>query len=77
MESTLSVNGKEATLVELFGTFRDGFSGGDPQPESAMLGVVIPLTGTNYFVKLTGPRSTITETREVFVKFVESAKFNE
>lgn len=76
-ESKLTVSGKEATLVELFGTFRDGFGGGEPQTDSAMLGVVIPLRETNYFVKLTGPRDTITEARDTFVKFVESAKFKE
>jgi len=76
-ESKLNVDGKEATLVELFGSFRDMLNQGGPQPASAMLGVVIPLRETNYFVKLTGPRTTITATRETFVKFVESATFRE
>lgn len=78
-ESTLSVNGKESTLVELFGTFRDGFSGGEPQRDWAMLGVVIPLksSGGAYFVKLTGPRETIAAARDTFIKFVESATFND
>jgi hypothetical protein len=75
-ESTLTVDGKDATLVELFGTFRDGFSG-DSQPNGAMLGVVIPLQKTNYFVKLTGPQPTLTEARDAFLKFVETAKFNQ
>lgn len=75
-ESKLTVDGKEATLVELFGTFRDGLNG-DTQPNAALLGTVIPLSKTNYFVKLTGPQSTIAEARDTFLKFVETAKFNE
>lgn len=78
-ESTLSVQGQDATFVELFGTFRDSFSGGQPQRDWAMLGAVIPLkkTGEAYFVKLTGPRESLEANRDKFVKFVESAKFNE
>ncbi len=76
-ESKLSVDGKDATLVELFGSFSDMLSQSGPQPGSAMLGVVIPLRETNYFVKLTGPRETITEVRDAFIKFVESADFRE
>jgi hypothetical protein len=76
-ESQLTVDGRTATLVELFGGFQDTFGGGEPQPDSALLGVVIPLKETNYFIKLTGPRATVTDARETFVKFVESAKFKE
>ena len=76
-ESQLTVDGRSATLVELFGTFRDSFGGGEPRAQWAMLGTVIPLKQTNYFVKLTGPQSTLTEARDTFVKFVETAEFNQ
>jgi hypothetical protein len=76
-ESRLDVGGKEATLVELFGSFQDTFGGGGAQPDSALLGVVIPLKETNYFIKLTGPRATVTEARDAFLKFAESARFRE
>lgn len=76
-ESSLTVDGRDATLVELFGNYQDMLKPGVPQQNSAMLGVVIPLRGTNYFVKLTGPRSTVTEARDTFLKFVETAKFKE
>lgn len=78
-ESTLSVDGRDATLVEAFGTFRDTFGGGQPQRNWALLGAVIPLksTGGAYFVKLTGPRETLEASRDTFVQFVESAKFKE
>lgn len=78
-ESTLSVDGRDATLVELYGTFRDTFSGGEPQRDWALLGAVIPRNTTDgaFFVKLTGPRETLEAVRETFIKFVESARFNE
>ncbi len=76
-ESSLTIDGRDATLVELFGNYQDMLKPGEPQRNSAMLGVVIPLKGTNYFVKLTGPRSTVTDARDAFLKFVESAKFKE
>lgn len=76
-ESSLTIDGRDARLVELFGNYQDMLKPGEPQRNSAMLGVVIPLKGTNYFVKLTGPRSTVTDARDAFLKFVESAKFKE
>ena len=76
-ESKLAIDGRDATLVELFGSYQDMLQPGQPQPDSAMLGVVIPLRETNYFVKLTGPRDTVTEAREAFLEFVESGKFKE
>jgi hypothetical protein len=77
-ESTLTVDGQEATLVELFGTFRDSFRGGDPQPDSAMLGVVIPIPGErHYFVKLTGPRETVLDAKDAILKLAETARFRE
>lgn len=76
-ESPVTIDRREATLVELFGSYQDMLKPNEPQQNSAMLGVVIPLTGTNYFVKLTGPRSTVTEARDAFVTFVRSAKFKE
>lgn len=76
-ESSLSVAGKEAKLVELFGSYQGMEPGATRKSGQAMLGAVIPLRETNYFVKLTGPRETLAEVREAFVKFVETAKFKE
>ena len=76
-QSMLTVDGREATLVELFGTFRDSFGGGEPKPQWAMLGAVIPLKQTNYFVKLTGPQNTLAEARDAWIKFVETAEFTQ
>lgn len=76
-ESSLNVAGREAKLVELFGTFRDGFRGGEPQPDSAMLGIVVPLTGTNYFIKVTGPRATVLDAKDAILKLAETARFED
>ncbi len=80
-ESPLTVDGKDARLVELFGSYQGMEPGATRKKDQAMLGVVIPLRiserETNYFVKLTGPRETLTKVRDEFVKFVETAKFKD
>ncbi len=76
-ESTLMVDGHEAAVVELFGSFQDGFGGGGVKPGWAMLGVVLPLKQANFFCKLTGPRATIEAQKEAVLEFVKSAKFED
>jgi hypothetical protein len=82
-ESQLTVaGGREATLVELYGSYQGMEPGATRKSGQAMLGVVIPLKindgrETLYFVKLTGPRETVTAARESLVKFVETARFKE
>lgn len=74
-ETTVDVDGAEAVLIELHGTFTDGFSGGGPQPDWAMLGAVIPLTGDSlFFIKLTGPRETIATARNEFQTLLTTAR---
>jgi hypothetical protein len=77
-DSPLTVDGKSATLVEAYGTFQDSSRQAvGPQQNWALLGVIVPLSSTNYFIKLTGPRETLHEVRESFLKFAETAKFND
>lgn len=73
-ESPIRFDGQSGTLLELTGTFTDMFNSKDPSRNWQMLGAAIPIGPTNFFVKLTGPRSTVESQRETFVKFVESAK---
>lgn len=73
-EETITIGGEPARLIELHGTFRDGFGGGAPQPKSTMLGAVIPTGPANFFVKLTGPRETVAEHREAFRTLVTTAR---
>ena len=76
-ESRIKAAGKEVTLLEVHGTFSDTFGGGGPKPNWQLLGVAIPIDADhNYFVKLTGPKSTVTAHRDEFIKFVESAVFD-
>ena len=73
-ESEIALDGNKGTLVELAGTYTDMFSGGTPNRSWRMLGAAVPMGQTNYFVKLTGPATTITPRREEFLKFIESAR---
>ncbi|WP_040592690.1 hypothetical protein [Schlesneria paludicola] len=75
-ETPLTVAGKNATLIEVHGTYTDMFGGGGPKSSWQLLGVAIPIDQDhNYFVKLTGPSETLAARRDEFLKFVESARF--
>lgn len=73
-ESEVTFDGQKGTLIELSGSYTDMFGGGKPSRDWRMLGVAVPMGATNVFVKLTGPQATVTDQREAFLKFVESAK---
>lgn len=74
-ESKIFAAGQEVTLLEVTGTFNDSFGGGGPKPNWQLLGVAIPIDSDhNYFVKLTGPKGTVSARRDEFLKFVESAR---
>lgn len=74
--TTLVVGGVEAVVIELHGTFTDGFSGKGPQPNSMMLGAIIPTGPANFFLKLTGPRETVAAQKDAFFTLVSSAKLD-
>ncbi|MBI1345216.1 hypothetical protein GC163_02890 [bacterium] len=73
---TVMVDGREAVLIELQGTFTDGFSGKGPQPDSCMLGAIIPTGPANFFLKLTGPKSSVIPQREAFRQLLTSAQLD-
>jgi hypothetical protein len=73
-ESPIKFDGTSGTLVELHGTFTDMFVNREARKDSRMLGAAIPLWETGFFIKLTGPASTVTARRGEFIKFVESAQ---
>ena len=76
-ETQMTAAGKEVTLLDVHGAFNDSFGGGGPKSNWQLLGVAIPIDPDhNYFVKLTGPRETVTARREEFLKFVSSARFD-
>jgi hypothetical protein len=75
-ESDLMVAGKAATLVEARGTFQDMMDKNREKPNWQLVGIAIPIDPDhNYFVKLTGPRDTVSAKRDEFLKVVESARF--
>ena len=76
-ESQIRGAGKDVTLLEVHGVFNDSFGGGAPKQNWELLGVAIPIDSDhNYFVKLTGPKETVTARRDEFIKFIESARFD-
>lgn len=76
-QSTVSVDGREAVVLELTGEFRDQFSGGVPQADWSLLGAIIPTGPANFFLKLTGPRETVTAHRQAFRRVVETARLDD
>ncbi|MDX1969867.1 MAG: hypothetical protein SFV23_22025 [Planctomycetaceae bacterium] len=71
---TVAVDGVEATIIELNGTFTDGFSKDGPQRNWCMLGAIIPTGPANFFLKLTGPRETVAAHRDEFREMVKAAR---
>lgn len=71
---TVTVDGVEATIIELNGTFTDGFSKDGPQRNWCMLGAIIPTGPANFFLKLTGPRETVAAHRDEFRGMVKAAR---
>jgi hypothetical protein len=74
-QRTVRVDARDVTIVELHGTFSDGFRSGDPQPGSQLLGAILPTGPAHFFIKLTGPRATVTAARDAFETLVQSARF--
>lgn len=70
---TVSIDGKEATIVRLQGTFSAGF-GRPPEKDWRMIGVIIPMSQHNYFIKLTGPAQEVSEAESEFLEFCRSAR---
>lgn len=71
-QETLSTNAGEATVVRLQGNFAPGM-GRPPETDWCMIGVIIPMTERNYYVKLTGPSDQVSRAEEAFMAFCRSA----
>lgn len=73
VQETISADGQDATLVRLQGTFSPGF--GRPTEDGwGMIGVVIPMSGHNYYIKLTGPLEEISKAEQQYLEFCKSAR---
>lgn len=73
-QETVSIDGEEAILIELVGTFHDGMPGSTAQRSQCMLGAVIPTGPANFFVKMTGPREAVMAHRDEFRELVTKAR---
>lgn len=76
----LTVDGSEVHIVSLTGTYKDTpggpFAGGKTvlRENYQMLGAICQTKAGNYFLKLYGPKATITENEKAFRSLVESMK---
>jgi hypothetical protein len=72
-QETLSISGEQCTVVRLQGRFSPGF-GRPSEDDWCMTGVIIPMSGQNYYIKLTGPRADVTAAEPEFLAFCRSAR---
>ncbi len=71
----IEIAGKQAIVLDLAGTFTDGFAKENAViPNAAMVGIVLPLENTNFFIKATGPETTIQQHREAILEFAKSIR---
>ncbi len=66
---TVDASGVKATVIELAGT--DARTGKSAQ----LVGLVLPLNGQTWFYKLMGDADVVTQQKDAFIKFVQSAKY--
>lgn len=69
---SLSIAGRDATLIDLEGEFSPGF-GKEATGTWRMIGMIVPLDERAYFMKLTGPVDEVSEIEEDFLRFAKSA----
>jgi hypothetical protein len=75
--ATFENAGLRITWVDVHGTLQPGQMGmgpKSPQPNSRLLGAVIEGDGGPWFVKVTGPETTLSPQREAFMEMLRSAK---
>jgi hypothetical protein len=68
---TMDVNGVQGTVVDLTGT--------DPKTgkKSRLIGVIVPQSGATSFYKLMGDEQIVEQQKDVFTKFIQTAKFGD
>ena len=69
----VAIGTEQATIVRLQGRFTPGF-GRSPEENWSMTGVIIPMTGQNYYLKLTGPTADVARAEDDFLKFCQTAR---
>ncbi|MEX0585160.1 MAG: hypothetical protein WD176_00855 [Pirellulales bacterium] len=72
VSETLDVDGIPVTLVDLSGEFQE--MGQPPRPGWRMLGAAFDGEPRDFYIKLTGPESAVSELRDEFRTFVTAAR---
>jgi len=69
-----TINGLEATLVELTGTYVEGAMGGNPVTREGwtMLAAIFPQGRSSLFLKLTGPSGAVDDAYDDWMAMIES-----
>ena len=67
--SAFSASGSQASLVDFTGT---NARTGKP---TRLVGVVLPSGGQTWFYKLMGDESVVSQQKEAFIQFIQSAKY--
>ncbi|NKB68293.1 MAG: hypothetical protein GKR89_14620 [Candidatus Latescibacteria bacterium] len=71
------VDGMEATLVDIRGTYSPGMGRGTdaaPAPDYRMLGAIVSTGRTSFYFKLVGPRDTVALWVPIFKEFIGGIK---
>jgi len=76
-EETVRVGDRDAVIVELTGQFQDQMSSGGMRSDWTLLGAAIPTGPAHFFLKLTGPRTTVEGHRAAFRQMVATARLDD
>ncbi len=73
--ATVNVNHRTITFAKSEGTFTSGMPGGPttPLPDYALCGAIIETESGAIFIKMTGPKSTVSKFEKEFTDLVTSA----
>lgn len=75
---TILIDGTKATWVDLRGTYEPGMIGSaGPQQNQRMLGVAVPNTPRDFYLKLLGPREAVAEVYDEFREFARSGRLTD
>jgi hypothetical protein len=78
VQKTIRVDGVEATWLDLRGTFDTGPAlQGTAASGMRMIGVAIPRSPRDFYLKLTGPREQLLKAEPEFEAFLKSARFKQ
>jgi len=72
-QSEFTFCGKQGQMLELAGTYSDMLGSG-AQSNQRMIGIGASFGDDSFFIKMTGPATTVSNQKEAFIKFAQSAR---